>query len=106
MLKEINPGFWKGEYIFIEDRGPISPKAKTRSYDVTSKSGQLLGYVKWMLYWRKYAFYTTNVILEEECMSDISQFIKDRTAEQRLDWKKKSIVDYNLVESWKNEGGK
>jgi hypothetical protein len=100
MLELIKPGYWKGEYIIIQDRGPISFKAKTRLYEVAAKTGQKLGHIKWMKFWRKYAFFTNNVILEEDCMADLSQFLRERTEHQKQKWKKISIVDWDKVEEY------
>ena len=103
---EFEPGWWKGKYVIVEDRGPVSKGAKTRVYRITSK-GQVLGHVKWVPFWRKYALFTHNAILENECMDDISQFIQERTKERKDTWKYlKSIVDWDLVAQWENEGGK
>lgn len=103
MLKELESGWWKGEYILIHDQGPLSATAKTRVYHITSKTGQFLGHIKWMAFWRKYAFFTNNVILEEDCMSDISEFLKMKTTDQRTGWKKKTVVDWDLVELHKQD---
>lgn len=105
MIKEFEPGWWKGGHILFEDKGYFSPGAKTRVYRV-SHAGQLLGHIKWSRPWRKYAFYTNNIILEEGCMADISEFLKERTDEQREGWKKHSIVDWNLVKSFEEKNEK
>ena len=104
MITEFEPGWYKGEYILFQDKGYYSKGAKTRVYEVTS-SGQLLGHIKWSAPWRKYAFYTNNIIIEEGCMADLSEFLSARTGEQRVGWKKQSIVDWDLVKSFeeKNE---
>jgi hypothetical protein len=102
MINEFEPGWFKGSYILVEDQGPVSKGARTKVFRVTA-AGQLLGHVKWQKFWRKYAFYTNNIILEEECMADLSEFLKMKTAEQREDWKmKKSIVDWELVKSFED----
>ena len=101
MIEETQPGYWKGKYLSFEDKGKATPKAKTRLYQVSGR-GDLLGMVKWMVYWRKYAFFTNNIVLDDSCMAELIEFIKARTEEQRIDWKKQSIVDWDLYNSTKS----
>src|SRR5580658_6331559 len=105
MIEEFQPGWFKGSFLLLEDRGRVNTGSKTRVYRVTA-GGSLLGTVQWCSKWRKYAFYTNNVILEETCLRDLADFCQSRTEEQRAGWKSKSIVDWELVKSWENEGGK
>jgi hypothetical protein len=56
----------------------------TRLWQVETKSGWPLGFVKWCGRWRKYGFFPADgCVFEEVCMREISQFIVDRTAEHR-----------------------
>jgi hypothetical protein len=100
MLIEKGPDWWEGDNIYFHDKGPLAKGSKTRLYQVTTKTGQFLGHVKWMAWWRKYAFFTNNVILEEDCMSDLSQFIRERTDERRKNWKTKGEVDWDKVKEY------
>lgn len=102
MIREIEPGWWKGEFILIEDKGNLSTGSKTRVFKVTS-NGQLLGNVKWCGPWRKYAFYTNNIILDEGCMVDLISFMTERSAEHKEGWKKQSIIDWELVKSFEEK---
>jgi hypothetical protein len=101
MLKKLDYEYWKGEYVYFHDEGLLSPGSKTRVYKVEA-GGQALGYIKWMNRWRKYAFFTNNIILDDKCMADLSEFLIMVTEEQRSDWKQQSIVDWDLVERTKN----
>jgi len=72
--------FWYGEHIQFVMTGR-SATGKTIVWLVQArKGGDHLGYVRWMSRWRKYSFYPEpNCVFEEECLSDIAQFIKQET---------------------------
>ena len=57
----------------------IEKKAKTfviGCYN-NSRSGELLGRVKWYPFWRQYCFFpTTKAVYSASCLDDISHFIK------------------------------
>lgn len=100
MLKEIETGvYWRGEYLSFEDKGPVSIGAKTRVFKVSSNGG-FLGYVKWMARWRKYAFFAADCILDDACIDELSQFMKDRNTEQKEGWRTRSIVDWEKVKEY------
>ena len=39
----------------------------------------LLGFVKWYPMWRKYCFVPLNCILDDGCLIEIAEFLKERT---------------------------
>src|ERR1700677_2968804 len=100
-MNEFEPGFWKGKYLLFEDRGKLNQNAKTHVYRVLARAGdQILGHVKWMTFWRKYCFFTNHVVLDDGCMEELIEFIKERTTEYKETWKKQSIVDWDKVKEY------
>ena len=97
MVKEVEPGYWKGENLLFEDRGPSYKGSNTRLYKVSLNGGHL-GFVKWFK--QIYRFFGTDVILRDGDLFDLAEFVKDRTKEQTKSWTKKSIVDWDRVKAW------
>ncbi len=62
-----------------------SETGKTKRWDVHSKyGGALLGRIAWFGRWRKYGFYPwPETVFEEVCMRELSDFIVERTKDQR-----------------------
>ena len=59
-------------------------QARAGSAHKDHRGGDHLGYVRWKANWRKYSFYPEpNCVFEEVCLADVSQFITERTTEQR-----------------------
>ena len=87
MLTEHSKLVTQGTYLNFIDEGYLNPKAQTKRFSVTEKSGSKLGEIRWFAPWRKYCFFTNNVVLEEVCMADISEFLKAKTAAQKATWK-------------------
>ena len=56
-----------------------SKSGKTLIFSVVNKLwAETLGYIKWKPSYRKYNFETIGIIsLEEECMEDISKFLRE-----------------------------
>jgi hypothetical protein len=99
MLKQRDETWWEGDYILIRDDGGVGRK-KTKVWPVFSKSQELLGEIRWFGPWRRYVFSTREILLEEKCMADLSEFIIARTAEHKAGWKKKSVVDWDRVKAY------
>lgn len=74
---------WDGSYIKFRMSFPF-PGKKTKVWEVLGSDNSLIGIVKWYSAWRKYCFFSLNdVILEEICLQEIAQFIKDRTSDHK-----------------------
>jgi len=58
---------------------------KTTRYEVrNSENNVLLGIIKWFGAWRKYAFFPyPDTVFETQCLSDITQFLKDLMEERK-----------------------
>lgn len=57
---------------------------KTKIWNVISLSGDDLGEIKWFSKWRKYCFFPISyTVFEETCLTEIIEFITDRTKEHR-----------------------
>jgi hypothetical protein len=80
-IKLIELGLWKSSHLHFRDDGPVSPGAKTRQFSVFSSATRtLLGYVKWFPHWRKYCFYPLNSLFDDNCLEQVSHFMKEATA--------------------------
>ncbi|KKL86924.1 hypothetical protein LCGC14_1939890 [marine sediment metagenome] len=52
---------------------------KTSKWEVVSKSGSNLGYIKWFARWRQYCFFPyEGTVFNRECMRDINVFIESQ----------------------------
>lgn len=86
MLIKVDDTLTKSKYLLFRDAGKVAPGRKTHKYEVTSvNNSTLLGYVKWFGAWRRYCFFTISqeIILDYECMSSLSEFVQEKTAESR-----------------------
>lgn len=68
---------------FIEQ--PIKSPRKTKVWGVRSKgTGEMIGGIKWLSGWRKYAFFPNmETVYEEICLRDIAEFIERVTEEHK-----------------------
>lgn len=65
------------EYL-IFTRLVTRPERKTCSWDVSSKSSALLGYIAWHAPWRQYVFYPTRgTLFNRACLRDIARFCEE-----------------------------
>lgn len=87
MLKEIDDKLTQGTYLNFIDKGYVYVGAPTKRFEVSETGGSVLGVVRWFNPWRKYCFFANNIVLEEKCMADISEFIKLKTAAHKAGWK-------------------
>lgn len=81
-------GWCLGTHIAFRNLGTFWAGAehKTSRYAVLEKSNiaSQLGVVLWFARWRKYCFYPDpNMVYEETCMREISQFIEEETKARR-----------------------
>jgi hypothetical protein len=84
MLKQVSLKVHQGDYINIEDVGPVYLKAPTHRYLVNTRtSGAVIGEIKWYSQWRKYAFFPTDAIFEQNCLRDIADFLELVTVEHK-----------------------
>lgn len=87
MIKQIDSKTVKTDFLKIEDKGKLNPKAKTHVFHVTRlDNGIMLGYIQWYNHWRQYAFFPYNCILEPICLKDISDFLTEITDKQKKKW--------------------
>ncbi len=78
-----DPANFDGTYISFRMAGQ-SPSGKTAIWLVTAKGGDWLGEVRWFSRWRKYSFFPyPSTVFETTCLSELAEFLKDRTREQR-----------------------
>ena len=70
---------------YIEFRESTIKRAKTRVWDVASKSsGAILGRISWYGAWRQYVFFPAGGSLYSAgCLNDLASFIRERMAERR-----------------------
>lgn len=63
---------------------------KTKVFYVAAKNSTgFLGQIKWYGPWRKYAFFPEpNTIFETDCLTDITNFIKNLMLERKLEKQK------------------
>jgi hypothetical protein len=83
-LKWIDANKTEGKYIDFRLHG-ISVTGKTKLWVVQNRdNGTVLGKISWFGRWRKYVFEPwADMVFEETCMRDISQFIQQETTYQR-----------------------
>lgn len=82
--------WYRDKYLLFKDEGKADvPKAKTRVWAVLNRqNSNILGYVKWYPFWRKYCFFPERTVcFDNGCMDSISEFCKERTDEHRKSWK-------------------
>ena len=54
----------------------VKEYAKTSKWEVVSKSGSNLGYIKWFARWRQYCFFPyEGTVFNRTCMKDVEEFI-------------------------------
>jgi hypothetical protein len=83
VLKKIDDQWFKGTFMWIKDEGKLNPGSVTKRFSVTTNDGQHLGFVRWMTPWRKYSFFTNEIVLEETCMSELVEFLTQLNAEHK-----------------------
>ena len=53
----------------------VSHKTLTNKWEVVTKQGGHLGYVKWYSGWRRYCFFPSpGTLYEQDCLRDIAEF--------------------------------
>lgn len=58
----------------------VGEKPKTKIWMVTSNENEdELGIIEWLPRWRKYCFYPSDSVFEEDCLRDIADFIEMKT---------------------------
>jgi hypothetical protein len=79
-LKWIADSLTEGKYIDFRLHG-LSATGKTKTWVVQNReNGTVLGRINWFGRWRKYVFEPyPDMIFEETCMRNISQFIQQET---------------------------
>lgn len=61
-----------------------NPGRKTKAWTIKTKEGQALGTVRWYSHWRRYCFMPLpHTVFEEQCLTDIIDFMKDQTNRHR-----------------------
>lgn len=80
-------------------------KGKTKVWRVASKeSDAFLGTVKWHGPWRKYCFFPNEeTLFEEDCLDDISKFLKDLKAERSKNKKVEEMKNLKDFDGFLNE---
>lgn len=74
----------KGEKFYYEDRGYVSPGAKTRKFAVTSRRNMsLAGFVKYFAQSRQYIFFPLNCLLDKDCLREIADYCVEVTTAHR-----------------------
>lgn len=75
---------YSGTHIWFAYCG-IPEGKKTRVWEVINSNNEsFLGNIRWYNHWRKYCFYPEPAcVFEEVCMREISQFIVERTKDQK-----------------------
>lgn len=72
-----------GKYLLVEELGQ-PPERKTKRWQVSSKSGSILGIITWHGPWRQYVFMPDpNCIFNTGCMEDLCTFIKEQMESRR-----------------------
>ena len=91
MLNEIDSLWTESRFLFFKDIGYYRVGGKTKEYRISTKDGGIyLGSVHWYNKWRRYCFFPAPVIvLEQECMRDIADFVVHKTDlyKQERGWK-------------------
>lgn len=86
-----------GKYIDIIQE-PRKPRRKTDTYEVRTKTGDCLGWVKWFGRWRKYSFFPAyGTAFEQTCLRDISDFMEAATKSHKS--LLQELKDLNLLMS-------
>ena len=69
---------------FLDIRELDNPGRKTRSFEVSNKAGNLLGFIHFYTGWRRYVFSTigSHIVLDPACMYDLANFMRDLTQER------------------------
>lgn len=90
-LERLDSTYTRGTHIIFRNLGHMNGsrgyQRKTNIYDVVERGNLAarLGRVLWFGRWRKYVFQPfENTVYEETCMREISQFIEEETAAQRV----------------------
>jgi len=79
-IEMVDLGRWHSAHLAFTDEGPWKIGAKTRQFNVYSRSNRsLLGYIKWWNGWRKYVFMPLNSVFDDKCMIQIATFLKQAT---------------------------
>ena len=80
----------------------IPASGVTKKWEVLTKDGfMILGCVSWFPAWRRYAFYPSpNKLFDAACMNDISMFLRDETANRKLERKLEKDVVMNGVQEF------
>jgi hypothetical protein len=78
---ELTDGQFKGKYLLFQDKGPVSPGAKTRRFTVNSiKDYSFLGDIIWFVRWKCYVFIPiSSSIFNSTCLNELAVFCKDVT---------------------------
>ena len=66
-------------YLKFTDISHQFPTRTTKTIEIHSLSGTLLGGIQWFAPWRRYCYYTEsdNLILDKKCMFEIVNKIED-----------------------------
>lgn len=61
-------------------------KPKTSVWRIETKdTHNILGFIKWLARWRKYAFFpNTDTIYENDCLRDIASFIEEKMYDRKM----------------------
>jgi hypothetical protein len=78
---EFTDGQFTGKYLLFQDKGPVSPGAKTRRFIVNSvKDFSFLGDIIWFVRWKCYVFIPiSSSIFNSTCLNELAVFCKDVT---------------------------
>ena len=82
----------KTEYKYIYFEKLPNPGKKTMKWVCKNRDNRIVGYVIWWGGWWKYVYSVPavlNVILDDKCHDDISDFLKQLNKYQRVLWAKK-----------------
>lgn len=74
---------------FIE----VTPNKKTKVWEIRTNTipSYIIGHIQWYPQWRKYAFFPhADIVWEEVCLGEISNFIFEKTKEHK-DRKDKNV---------------
>lgn len=66
------------------DFRPMQTESITAKWEVTTKQGGHLGYVKWYTGWRKYCFFpSVGTLYEQDCLRDLAEFCEQATSSHK-----------------------
>ena len=69
-------------YVSFEDQPRAIAPRKTDAWVCKSKTGTVLGGVKWWTHWRRYCFFPANEMLfDANCLWDIADFCATATSD-------------------------